>query len=86
MTKIILNYYNDDFIIEMLGMKSNISGKFTKYLKLHRGISNEALEVLKQDNEEFGSETIFTLASLHPVVKGGGRNNLNLRDVIMMFS
>jgi hypothetical protein len=66
--------------------RSIISGKFTKYLKLHRGISNEALEVLKQDNEEFGSETIFTLASLHPVVKGGGRNNLNLRDVIMMFS
>ena len=27
MAKIILKYYNDDFIIVMLGMKSNISGK-----------------------------------------------------------
>lgn len=25
-----------------------------------------------QDNEEFGSDTIFTLASLHPNTKSGG--------------
>ena len=56
--------------------RSTLSGKFTKYLRLHRGISNEALEVLMQDNEEFGSDTIFTLASLHPNTKSGGRKEL----------
>ena len=62
-----------------------LQGSSRRYPKLHKGISNEALKVLMQDNEEFGSDTVFSLAALHPVVSGGGSKSLNSKHVMMFL-
>ena len=49
-----------------------LTGKFSRYLKLHYGISPKAMDMLAKDDEEYGTESVLTLSALSQTAKGSG--------------
>lgn len=50
---------------------SGCAGKFTRYMRLVNGISNEAMDLLRLDDDLSGDNTVYGLKALIPKDKSG---------------
>jgi len=56
------------FICSKIYSLMSCLGKFTRYMRIVNGISNEAKEVLKEDDDLRGNESVYSLKALLPRV------------------